>query len=236
MTADLLGTDHVAAIYQASEAIYEQFDKVVLLYEGREIYFGSTTNAKAYFEEMGWLCEPRQATPDFLTGVTNNAERKVRPGFEASVPRSPDEFEQVWRSSKEYETLQNEIRRLEEELSENSAEQAFRAARRAAQARFMLSKSPYTANLWVQFRVCLKRAYQRSWNDKVPILTIFFGQLIMALVVGSLFYRLPDNTDGFFSTGSVLFFVVLLNTIVSVTEISTLYEQRPIIQKHTSYA
>lgn len=53
-----MGSAHAVAIYQASQAIYEEFDKAVVLYEGREIYFGPTAEAKSYFEEMGWHCPP----------------------------------------------------------------------------------------------------------------------------------------------------------------------------------
>jgi ATP-binding cassette subfamily G (WHITE) protein 2 (PDR) len=64
LSADLLGTTHAVAIYQASQAIYDLFDRVIVLYEGREIFFGPTSMAKAYFEEMGWLCPARQTTGD----------------------------------------------------------------------------------------------------------------------------------------------------------------------------
>lgn len=37
ISADLLGPSHLVAIYQASQAIYDLFDKVIVLYEGREI-------------------------------------------------------------------------------------------------------------------------------------------------------------------------------------------------------
>lgn len=236
MTADLVGIQHIAALYQASEAIYELFNQVLVLYEGRVAYFGSTKGATLYFEEMGWLRESRQSSPDFLTAVTSPADRKVKPGFVARVPRSPDEFEHAWHSSNSYKTLQNEIRTLEEEALVYSAELMFRASRRAAQAKFMPAASPYTVKPWAQFHTCLNRAFLRSWNNKIPTLTTFIGQVIMGLVVGSLFYRLPGNTDGLFSTGSVLFFVLLLNTVVSITDIGMLYEQRPIVRKHVSYA
>jgi len=236
MTADLIGIQHIAALYQASEAIYELFNQVIVLYEGRVAYFGSTAGATLYFEEMGWLREPRQSSPDFLTAVTSPADRKAKAGFEKRVPRSPDEFENAWRSSDCYKILQNEIRKFEEGTSIHSAELMFKAARRAAQANFMPSASPYTVSIWTQFHTCLNRAFLRSWNDKTPTLTTFIGQVIMALVVGSLFYRLPGNTDGLFSTGSVLFFVLLLNTVVSITDIGTLYEQRPVVRKQVSYA
>lgn len=33
---------------QAGEGIYDQFDKVLLIDEGREVYFGPTSEARAY--------------------------------------------------------------------------------------------------------------------------------------------------------------------------------------------
>lgn len=46
------------------------FDKVILLYEGRQIYFGPVETAKQYFIDQGWECLDRQTTADFLTAVT----------------------------------------------------------------------------------------------------------------------------------------------------------------------
>lgn len=58
----------------------------------------------------------------------------------------------------------------------------------------------------------------------------------MALVVGSVFYGIPDNTDSLFAKGSTLFFTALLDALIAVTEINGLYQQRPIVEKHASYA
>lgn len=33
------------------------FDKVLVLYEGRQIYFGRTGDAKQYFEDLGFECK-----------------------------------------------------------------------------------------------------------------------------------------------------------------------------------
>lgn len=45
------GSVAIATLYQSSDEIYKCFDKVALLYEGREIYFGPTSAAKAYFTD-----------------------------------------------------------------------------------------------------------------------------------------------------------------------------------------
>ena len=56
ISARVSGACHAVAIYQASQAIYDIFDKAIVLYEGRQIYQGPSNLAKRYFEEMGWYC------------------------------------------------------------------------------------------------------------------------------------------------------------------------------------
>ena len=88
----------------------------------------------------------------------------------------------------------------------------------------------------MQLRICTTRAYQRLWNDKVSTLTVVIGQIIMALIVGSVFFGTPNNTNSFFARGSTLFFATLLSALIAVTEINNMYQQRPIVEKHASYA
>lgn len=65
--------------------------------KGRAIYFGPVGEAKEYFQNLGFECEPRKSTPDFLTGVTNFQERRIRPGFEGKAPTTSFEFEEAWK-------------------------------------------------------------------------------------------------------------------------------------------
>ena len=236
MSSDLLGTSHAVCLYQASQAMYDVFDKVIVLYEGREIYFGRTKNAKAYFEAMGWYCPPRQTTGDFLTSVTNHMERKTRDGYERKVPRTPEEFEIYWRHSIEFRRLQEELEEHRKDPLNKVFAEELQESHKAAQSKRIRTKSPYMVNIGMQIKICTKRAYQRLWNDKPSTLTVVIGQAVMALVVGSVFYGTPDNTNSFFARGSTLFFATLLNAMIAVTEINGLYQQRPIVEKHASYA
>ena len=86
---------------------------MTLLYEGRQIYFGPTESAADYFYDLGFARPRRATTPDFLTSLTNAAERIVREGFEDRVPRSPDEFAAAWRSSRQARTTMEEVTQFE---------------------------------------------------------------------------------------------------------------------------
>ena len=63
------------ALYQAGESLYELFDKVLLIHEGRCAYFGPMEEAKEYFESLGFECPPRWTTADFLTSTTDEHAR-----------------------------------------------------------------------------------------------------------------------------------------------------------------
>lgn len=237
MSANLAGTVHLVAIYQASQAIYDQFDKAVVLYQGRQVYFGPCDEAKEYFVEMGWECPARQTTGDFLTSVTNPSERRVRPGFESKVPRTPEEFEKYWKESPHYKAMKQETEEQEEEFPIGGKTlQQFKESRKEMQSRHVRPESPYTISIPMQVRYCTQRAYQRLWNDKTSTITTIVGQIVMALIIGSVFWGTPTNTASFFQKGGVLFFAVLLNALIAISEINTLYSQRPIVEKQASYA
>ncbi|KAI8622996.1 multidrug resistance protein CDR1 [Xylariaceae sp. FL1651] len=89
----------IASLYQAGNGIYNQFDKVLVLAEGRQIYYGPTSAAKEYFENLGFRCPPSANVADFLTSVTVPTEREVLPGFEVTAPKTAKEFELVYKSS-----------------------------------------------------------------------------------------------------------------------------------------
>lgn len=239
LAADFTHSVHAVAIYQASQAIYDLFDKAVVLYEGRQIYFGPAPAAKAYFEDMGWYCPQRQTTGDFLTSVTNPQERTAREGMENKVPRTPEEFETYWRQSSEYKALQEAMNQHEAAHPIDPHGEAaiqMREDKQQRQAKHVRPQSPYIISVTMQVRLTTKRAYQRILNDMSATVTQAAMQLILALIIGSVFYGTPDATAGFYSKGSVIFQAILMNALTAISEINKLYAQRPIVEKQAAYA
>jgi ATP-binding cassette subfamily G (WHITE) protein 2 (PDR) len=166
-------------------------------------------------------CPPRQTTGDFLTSVTNPQERKAKEGFETSVPRTPEEFERYWKQSQAAKDVLSEIEQHENEFPLGGPTlETFRQAHHQAQSKHVRPKSPYTISVFMQIRLCTKRAYQRLWNDKASTISTVFGQLVLSLIIGSIFFGTPQSTSAFFAKGSILFFAILLNALMSITEIN----------------
>jgi ABC-type multidrug transport system ATPase subunit/ABC-type multidrug transport system permease subunit len=230
-------TTAIVAIYQAGQAIYDIFDKAIVLYEGRQIFFGSATHAKQFFIEMGFDCPDRQTTADFLTSLTNPAERRIRPGFEDRVPNTPDEFAQRWKDSPERQQLLAEIEDYQNEYPLQGEQlDKFWSSRQAEKANHVRKSSPYTLSYGMQIRLCMWRGFQRLKGDMAMTLTSIIGNITMSLIISSVFYNLPEHSGSFFSRGALLFFAVLMNGFASALEILTLWQQRPIVEKHGKYA
>ena len=115
----------------------QTFDKVTVLYEGRQIYFGPKDSAKKYFTDLGYHCPDRQTTADFLTSLTNPLERVVKPGFEKAVPRTPTEFADVWKRSSARARLLDEIVAFEDTYSlQGNQLEKLKTAHKSQQASF----------------------------------------------------------------------------------------------------
>ncbi|KAJ2306332.1 ATP-binding cassette transporter snq2 [Coemansia sp. RSA 2705] len=124
--ADVLQKTIIATLYQASESIYELFDKVMVIDEGRQLYFGPTTEAVAYFEALGVKKPARQTTSDFLSGLTQMNERQTVPGFEDSAPITAVDFEQRWLASTQYQDVHAELDAFEAQVEQDDRGQELR--------------------------------------------------------------------------------------------------------------
>ncbi|KAB8070348.1 ABC-2 type transporter-domain-containing protein [Aspergillus leporis] len=237
MQSDVFGMTSCVAIYQAPQAAYNLFDKVIVLYEGHQIYFGAADDAKGYFERLGFLCQESQTTADFLTSMSSPMERIIKPGFESLAPRTSEEFAKRWTESPERQTL---LRQIDQYASEHPFDGddlgRFALSRHTEKSTSQRRKSPYTLSYWGQIRLCMWRELQRLKNDPSVTLAMLICNFFEALIIASIFYNLSGNTASFFSRGALLFMMVLLNAFSSMLEILSLYAKRTIVEKHNRYA
>ncbi|KAH8172967.1 ABC-2 type transporter domain-containing protein [Sarocladium implicatum] len=235
MQADINGTAACVSLYQAPQAAYNFFDKVLVLYKGRQIYFGPISEAKQYFQDMGFVCPDRQTDADFLTSMTSPIERIVRPGCVA--PRTPDEFAARWKASPQRQDLLEKLENYNVKYApEGEHLEKFQRSRRSRQARMQRVSSPYTLSYIQQIQLCLWRGWERLKADPSITISSLFGNTVVSLVIASIFYNLEVDTSTFFQRGALLFFAVLMNALGSGLEMLTLYAQRGIVEKHARYA
>lgn len=196
------------------------FDKVVVLYEGRQIYFGKTTEAREYFVNLGFDCPDRQTTADFLTSMTSSQERIVRRGFENKVPCTPDDFARAWRDSPARVALLKDVDSYNQKYALGGQYlEEFKDSRRAQQSKHQRVASPFTLSYGGQIALCLRRGFWRLKGDPSLTLTQLFGNSIMGLIISSIFYNIPSTSDSFFTRSALVFFALLMSAFSSALEV-----------------
>ena len=240
---NMMNNSAVVAIYQAGENIYQLFDKATVLYSGRQIYFGPATEAVGYFENMGWIKPSRMTSAEFLTSVTVDFENRtldIKPGYEEKIPKSSVEFENYWLNSSEYQQV---LAQYDDYCNRHPAEDTRDRLERAKSQRLQRgqrAKSQFVVNFWSQVWYCMIRGFQRTKGDMTYTKVYLSSFLIKGLIVGSMFHKIDpksqSTTEGAYSRGGLLFYVLLFCALTSLAEISHSFANRPIIVKHKSYS
>ena len=215
------------ALYQAGESLYDLFDKVILIDEGKCLYYGSSEKAVAYFEDLGFIRPPRWTTADFLTSVSDPHERQVREGWENRIPRSAEQFEAAFKNSNMFQTNLQDVQAFEQEAEQLRRERLAVSTKASKEKNYTL---PFHKQVWA----CTHRQVLVMLGDKQSLGGKWGGVLFQALIVGSLFYNMPKTSGGVFERGGVLFFMLLFNALLALAELTAAFSSRPILLKHKS--
>ncbi|KAL9050906.1 MAG: hypothetical protein Q9206_004901, partial [Seirophora lacunosa] len=228
----------LVTLYQAGEDIFKLMDKVLVIDEGRMMYQGPADEAKQYFIDLGFHSPDRQTTADFLTSVTDPTQRHYRPGFELSAPKTPTEFEKVFRNSDAYKKVLADVAEYERYLHDTDCKDAqqFKESVQEQKSRTVSKKSNFTVSLWRQVLACTAREFWLVFGDRPTLYTKLFIIISNGLIVGSLFYDQPDSTDGTFTRGGAIFFSILFLGWLQLSELMKAVSGRVVIARHKDYA
>ncbi|KAF2013317.1 ABC transporter [Aaosphaeria arxii CBS 175.79] len=232
---DELGIATIVTLYQAGNGIYDLFDKVLVLDEGKQVFYGTRAQARPFMESQGFVCGDGANVADFLTGVTVPSERQIKPEFESRFPRNKLELEQAYQQSTIKTAMDRELAYpTTEEARINT--QMFREAVSLDKSTHLPKSSPMTVSFKTQIKACIIRQYQIIWGDKATFFIKQGATLVQALIAGSLFYNAPGNSAGLFIKGGAIFMALLYNALMAMSEVTDSFAGRPILSKHKNFA
>lgn len=104
--------------------------------------------------------------------------------------------------------------------------EAFKESVAWEQSKHLPKKSSMTTSFWSQLVACTIRQYQILWGEKSTFLIKQVLSLVMALIAGSCFYDAPDDSSGLFIKGGGVFFAILYNNIVAMSEVTESFKGR----------
>ena len=237
LLTDIMDQTTFVSLYQAGEGIYDQFDKIMVLNDGRVVYYGPASEARAYMIGLGFKDLPRQTSADYLSGCTDPNERQFADGKdESSVPSTAEEMEQAYKDSEicarmvrekdEYKTLMEQDEQHRQEFREAVADQKHKG---------LGKKSPYTVSFPAQVFAIFKRQLLLKFQDTFGISTGYATSVVIAFIVGSVYFRLPATASGAFTRGGLLFLGLLFNALTSFSELPSQMMGKSILYRQSGY-
>ncbi|GAA6025845.1 hypothetical protein JCM10207_002683 [Rhodosporidiobolus poonsookiae] len=226
------------SLYQAGEGIYEQFDKVLVIDEGRQVYFGPAKEARQYMMDLGYADLRRQTTADYLTGCTDPNERKLAPGrTEADVPANPEALEAAFKKSEIYSRMVSERDAFRAQAEQDEKHRIeFREAVRDDKRTGVSKKSVYTVSYPAQIWALMIRQFQLKAQDKVDLVVSWTTSIIVAIISGAVYLQMPQTAAGAFTRGGAIFIALLFNSFQAFNELPTQMMGRVVTHKHKQFA
>ncbi|KAI9731990.1 MAG: hypothetical protein M1834_004441 [Cirrosporium novae-zelandiae] len=233
---DIYKTTTFVSLYQASESIYSQFDKVMVIDEGKQVFFGPTGEARSYFEGLGYKEKPRQTTPDYLTGCTDPFEREYRDDAEGrNAPQTADQLVAAFDHSGISKALAEEMATYKAEVQqEKQVIEDFKLANQQAK-RHAPKSSVYAIPYYLQIWTLMQRQFLLKWQDKFTLCVSWFTSILIAIILGTVWLKLPKTSSGAFTRGGLLFISLLFNAFQAFGELASTMMGRGIINKHRAY-
>ncbi|KZZ99435.1 BMR1-like protein [Moelleriella libera RCEF 2490] len=234
---NLYKTTTFVSLYQASEKIYALFDKVMVIDQGRQVFFGPAKEARAYFEGLGFAPRPRTTTPDYLTGCTDEFERQYAPGrSKENAPHDSETLSEAFRTSSLHQKLESDITEYMASLEKqkhryDDFEMAVRESKRGTSKR-----SVYQVGFHLQVWALMKRQFALKLQDRFNLTLSWIRSIVIAIVLGTLYLNLEKTSASAFSKGGLLFVSLLFNAFQAFSELAGTMLGRAIINKHRAFA
>lgn len=204
---------------------------------GRSVFFGPANEARSYFEGLGFRQKPRQTTPDYLTGCTDPYEREYQEGRSAeNVPSTPEALAHSFEESVYSKQLDQEMEAYRAQIQhDKQIYDDFELANQEAKRKLTPKTSVYSIPLHLQIWALMKRQFLIKLQDKFALTVSLVTSTGIAIVLGTVWLKLPQTSAGAFTRGGLLFISMLFNGFQAFSELAATMLGRSIVNKHRSF-
>eukprot|EP00922_Rhytidocystis_sp_ex-Travisia-forbesii_P039047 GHVS01058143.1.p1 GENE.GHVS01058143.1~~GHVS01058143.1.p1 ORF type:complete len:483 (-),score=52.12 GHVS01058143.1:89-1537(-) len=226
------GRTIITTIHQPSTEVFEKFTKLMLLSEGRIVYFGPRAAAVPWFMRLGCACPPYANPADFFiellaipsSGTERANKVQLIDGWIEAWNTQGVDFLVEWNTS-----LQT---RFEGLTSSVAGAEVVAPPVEKASAKFDLDimknlksvygRRSYPANFWTQFCVLTGRASLHNRRNPLLFHARLVQTVVTALIAGFVYFRL--SSEKVMSKNGACFFLILTQGMagtMGVIQVST---------------
>ncbi|KAJ2614373.1 hypothetical protein H4S08_001736 [Coemansia sp. RSA 1365] len=247
------GIATMMTIHQPNARIFNTFDKVILLSQGRIVYFGPTSDAIRYFASIGYQCPMHENPADFFIDLMTldyrsdetlaRSKEQVKELAEKFSQHSPETEKTVSElgneSNKDVGTSSGSSTGNNSDTSNNNHNDH---SRNKIMSLFKNTGSTeildMPRNNWLSEYSTLAR---RDWLNLLRNVPFLMGQIIqaifMSLLIGFMFFYLKHDALSIQNRLGVMFIVIVNATFPILMPMLTLYyKERDIMIRERSSA
>ncbi|KAJ2614374.1 hypothetical protein H4S08_001737 [Coemansia sp. RSA 1365] len=212
-------------IHQPSARIFNTFDKVILLSQGRIVYFGPTATAIDYFIGIGYQCPMHENPADYFIDLMTLDFRT-----EEALTESRSRVAELARSFIQYQT--------KHELEDNIT--GLHAGKKSELT--SVSDAPLVEvsprNSWIfEYKTLVHRDFTNLLRNMTFLLSQGVQSLATALIVGFMFFYLKHDAISVQNRLGVLYIIVLNATFpVVMPSLQTFVQERDIMLRERASA
>ena len=186
------GRTVISTIHQPRSSIYKMFDLLLLLSEGRVMYFGPAKEATAWFTTAGFPCPPEFNPADFFLDVVS----------------------MDYRNQKEEVASRRRIQLLGDTYASEGRTLATRKSVDALQAEEIVVANEevrFPNGPLTEFWLLLKRSWKQSSRDRLPQFITLFQTIIIGFTLAALYSDMQDSATPVQDETGILFFICIFS-------------------------
>ena len=165
------GKTIIAVIHQPSQSAFAMFDDLLLISEGKQMYFGEVTKVRSYLATLGYTAASETGTAEHVLDCISRVNAAGGEAEQASMDRI------------------NEL--ADKAAAKPVALPAIKEGQRAKKYASVAKGGP-RANIFRQFKLLLRRSMNESFRGKAAIVIKVVQQVSLGLIYGGI-YSLGNN-------------------------------------------
>eukprot|EP00179_Madagascaria_erythrocladioides_P008346 CAMPEP_0198309828 /NCGR_PEP_ID=MMETSP1450-20131203/2080_1 /TAXON_ID=753684 ORGANISM="Madagascaria erythrocladiodes, Strain CCMP3234" /NCGR_SAMPLE_ID=MMETSP1450 /ASSEMBLY_ACC=CAM_ASM_001115 /LENGTH=853 /DNA_ID=CAMNT_0044012607 /DNA_START=34 /DNA_END=2591 /DNA_ORIENTATION=+ len=212
------GRTVIATIHQPRSGIFELFDDLLLLADGRVAYAGPCDRAVAYFAKLGHECPQYTNPADYFLDITSVDRRG------AEVERTSTARRDAIVAAYDESAAATTARTLPTINADAATVDAAAAAAHKARASWLR-----------QFIALSLRFLLNTYRDKARTIFRLVQTIFISFIIALLFFQLGNDQTSIQDKSGVLFFILLNNSFSGMFSLlNSFSSERPIFLRETA--
>ena len=199
------GRTIITTIHQPRSSIYKMFDLLLLLSEGRTMYYGPAKEAVGFFRGAHFECPVNFNPADFFLDVVSMdfRSKEAEDGSRERIQLLADRFESV------------------RETYEGGIHQQHRRSIDGCDDCSDLSVVVFPNNPFTEFGLLLRRAWKQQSRDILPIAITVMQTVVVGFILAAIYSDMGSSSTPVQDELGILFFVCIFSAFGAMFQVGT---------------